>query len=142
MNELVVLFGQDITETVLNDAAPAAGRDLQLLVSSANAAIFGVDINGLVNIWNRKTAELTGYRREEAIGKPLVKFFGFDPINNLFAQTLKGEEVGNYQGQFTTRNGDVIHLLINFTCRRDENGFITGGLAVSQDVTQNALRDK
>lgn len=142
MNESVVLLGQDITETVLNDAAPAASRDLQLLVSSANAPIFGVDINGLVNIWNRKTAELTGYRREEAIGKPLVKFFGRDRINHLFAQTLKGEEVGNYQGQFTTRSGDVIHLLINFTCRRDENGVITGGLAVSQDVTQNALRDK
>jgi PAS domain S-box-containing protein len=96
-----------------------------------------------VNIWNKKTAELTGYSRDEAIGRPLVNFFiNNNRINDLFLDTLNGSEVANYQGQFTSRNGDVIHLLINFTCRRDENGDITGGLAVSQDVTENAKRDR
>lgn len=126
-----------------DEALAAAARDLRLLVNSANAPIFGIDVKGNINIWNKKTAELTGYSREEALGKPIVNFFiDNNGINDLFVETLKGAEVANYQGQFTSRNGNVRHLLINFTCRRDENGIITGGLAVSQDVTQNALRDR
>lgn len=133
---------QDVTETTLNDQALAAdASDLRLLVNTANAPIFGVDVNGKVNIWNRKTVELTGYTKEEVMEKPVELFFRQD-VKLVFERTLRGEEVDSFQIQYTSRHGDVRHLLINFSSRRHASGDITGGLAVCQDVTENELHDR
>jgi PAS domain-containing protein len=35
-------------------------NELRQLVDTANAPIFGIDVNGCVNEWNEKTAEITG----------------------------------------------------------------------------------
>ena len=48
-------------------------NELRQLIDTANAPIFGVDADGNVNEWNGKTAEITGYRKEEAMNKPFVK---------------------------------------------------------------------
>tara|TARA_B110000046_G_C12915214_1_gene364638 strand:+ start:448 stop:618 length:171 start_codon:yes stop_codon:yes gene_type:complete len=39
--------------------------DLKVLIETANAPIFGIDDQGLVNEWNRKAMEITGYPKEE-----------------------------------------------------------------------------
>ena len=52
-------------------AVAAMARELRQLVDTANAPIFGIDVNGNVNEWNNKTAEITGFSGEEALGKPL-----------------------------------------------------------------------
>ena len=49
--------------------------ELRQLIDTANAPIFGIDCNGLVNEWNQKTAEITGYSKEEAMKKHLVDEF-------------------------------------------------------------------
>ena len=49
--------------------------DLRQLVDTANAPIFGIDAEGKVNEWNNKTAEITGFRKDETFGLPLVSTF-------------------------------------------------------------------
>lgn len=72
----VVGVAQDVTESSKNDRAVAAmARELRQLVDKANAPIFGIDVHGNVNEWNDKTAEITGFSREEALGEPLVSKF-------------------------------------------------------------------
>eukprot|EP00957_Ditylum_brightwellii_P166588 12681021-Ditylum_brightwellii.AAC.1 len=68
----VVGVAQDVTESSKNDRAVAAmANELRQLVDTANAPIFGIDVDGNVNEWNEKTAEITGYSKEEAFNKPL-----------------------------------------------------------------------
>lgn len=51
-----------MTETKRNDRFVAAmASELRLLIETANAPIFGIDQNGLVNEWNQKTVSLPGY---------------------------------------------------------------------------------
>ena len=50
-------------------------NDLTRLIDTANAPIFGIDANGLVNEWNRKAAEITGYSKEEVIGQHMTKTY-------------------------------------------------------------------
>ena len=45
------------------DATQQRPNELTQLIETANAPIFGIDANGLVNEWNRKTATITGFRR-------------------------------------------------------------------------------
>jgi PAS domain S-box-containing protein len=48
----VVGVAQDVTEAAQHDRAVAAmARELRQLVDTANAPIFGIDINGNVNEW-------------------------------------------------------------------------------------------
>ncbi|MCH1571690.1 MAG: PAS domain-containing protein, partial [Longimicrobiales bacterium] len=40
-------------------------QDLTQLTDTANAPIFGIDADGLVNEWNQTAARITGYSKEE-----------------------------------------------------------------------------
>jgi PAS domain-containing protein len=72
----VVGVAQDVTEAAKHDRAVAVmANELRLLIDTANAPIFGIDINGLVNEWNDKTAEIMGFSKEEAFDQPLVSTF-------------------------------------------------------------------
>ena len=42
----------------------AIADELYQLVKTANAPIFGMDVDGNVNEWSSKTAEITGYSKE------------------------------------------------------------------------------
>ena len=56
-------------------AVAAMANELRQLVDTANAPIFGIDVLGNVNEWNDKTAEITGFSKDEAFGKPLGTHF-------------------------------------------------------------------
>jgi len=49
----------------------AMANELRQFVDKANAPIFGIDSFGLVNEWNDKTTEITGFSKDEAIGMHL-----------------------------------------------------------------------
>lgn len=72
----VVGVAQDVTEAAKHDRAVAAmANELRQLIDTANAPIFGIDVNGMVNEWNDKTAEIMGFSKEEAFNQPLVSTF-------------------------------------------------------------------
>ena len=68
----VVGVAQDVTESTKNERSVAAmANELRQFVDKANAPIFGIDSFGLVNEWNDKTTEITGFSKDEAIGMHL-----------------------------------------------------------------------
>ena len=72
----VVGVGQNITELKQEKVEMSRiADDLTRLIDYANAPIFGIDRNGQVNEWNRKAAEITGYPKEEVVGRSLVQDF-------------------------------------------------------------------
>merc|ERR1719191_1901908 len=72
----VVGVGQDITG--IREMAVEMARvadDLQRLIETANAPIFGVDTEGNVTEWNSKAAAISGFSKEETMGNSLVEHF-------------------------------------------------------------------
>ncbi len=68
--------GQDITERKKVEVEKMSlAQELQTFIDTANAPIFGIDAYGLVNEWNNKSAEITGFSREEVLGKNLVEVY-------------------------------------------------------------------
>ena len=45
------------------------------LIDLAGAPVFGIDGDGNVSEWNRKMFELTGFDKEEVLGKDFVRTF-------------------------------------------------------------------
>ena len=111
---------------------PEHERELRKLVDSANTPIFGIDVNGCVNEWNLKTAELTGFSRDEAFGKSFVKTFvpskQRQSVEEILTHGLKGVETSNYDLYLERKETKKkLYLLMNASSRRDMNNDIVGG---------------
>eukprot|EP00586_Coscinodiscus_wailesii_P000182 CAMPEP_0172481428 /NCGR_PEP_ID=MMETSP1066-20121228/7256_1 /TAXON_ID=671091 /ORGANISM="Coscinodiscus wailesii, Strain CCMP2513" /LENGTH=313 /DNA_ID=CAMNT_0013243685 /DNA_START=211 /DNA_END=1152 /DNA_ORIENTATION=- len=143
----VVGVAQDVTEQNKNDHAIAAmANELRQLVDTANAPIFGIGVDGNVNEWNNKTAEITGFSKEEAFGKPLISTFIVKKlqasVQEVMDNALKGVKTSNYELEFVTKSNEIRYLLVNATTRCDPENHIVGVVGVAQDVTEIKKNDR
>eukprot|EP00959_Pyramimonas_sp_CCMP1952_P016830 356997-Pyramimonas_sp.AAC.1 len=75
-------------------------KDLRALIDTANAPIFGIDKNGLVNEWNYKAAEITKFSQAEVKGRNLVdEFITVEyrtAVKAVLDNALQGQETANF----------------------------------------------
>jgi PAS domain S-box-containing protein len=95
---------------------------------------------------NEKTAEITGFSKEEAFDRSLVETFIVPSLRHsvqeVMDKALTGEETSNYELEFVTKFGEIRYLLVNATTRRDPENNIVGVVGVAQDVTEAAQHDR
>ena len=65
----VVGIGQDITARMNQE------QEYARLIDAANAPIFGIDVEGRVNVWNQCAIRLTGFDAGDVMGQHLVDDF-------------------------------------------------------------------
>jgi PAS domain S-box-containing protein len=115
-------------------------KDLTILIDTANAPIFGIDNQGKVNEWNQKSAEITGFKSDEVLGKDLVEEFITQDyrqsVNEVLQKALHGDETSNYEFPLYTKDNDLVMVLLNATTRRNANGDVVGVVGVGQDITE------
>jgi PAS domain-containing protein len=85
----------------------SGGNELQAFIELANAAIFGVDVDGRVNEWNRHVAEITGIPKEEAMGSLFVESF-IEPefresVGLMLQSALNGQATTSFEFPFFAR---------------------------------------
>lgn len=136
----VVGVGQDITKLSQAQAEMSqVAADMKMLIETANAPIFGIDADGLVNEWNRKAKEITGYPKEEVVGRNLVQTFITpefqDSVLEVLQNALNGQETDNFEFPLYTKDGKCVYVLLNASSRRDSDGKIVGVVGVGQDIT-------
>ena len=94
------------------------------------------DVDGNVNEWNDKTAEITGFSKEEAMNYPLVSTFIVpklrQSVQEVLDNALRGEGTSNYELEFRTKSNEIRYLLVNATTRRDAENNIVGVVGVAQ----------
>ena len=136
----VVGIGQDITGRIAQE------REYSKLIDNANAPIFGVDVDGKVNVWNQCAMRLVGYSTDEVMGYSLVQEFITDdfkvPVQTVLDQALRGEETANFEFPLITKGGARIEILLNATTRRDEQGNIIGVVGIGQDITARLAQER
>ena len=115
-------------------------REYINLINTANAPIFGIDVDGRVNIWNKRAAAITGFSREEVMGRQLVEDFITEDyrasVNEVLDNALKGNETSNYQFPIVTKDKRKLDVLLNATTRRDGLGNVIGVVGIGQDITE------
>jgi len=137
----VIGVGQDITKLKSTQAEQQrVADDLTRLIDTANAPIFGIDREGRVTEWNGKAAEISGFGKEETLGKPLVTTFIAplyqQDVDQVLTKALEGSETANFEFPLFTKNGERREILLNATTRRGANGEVTGVIGVGQDITK------
>ena len=137
----VFVVGQDITERTRAAAElQKISDDLTRIIETANAPIFGVDVDGNVNEWNANVSEITGYSRDEILGKSFVSMLISaeyqSSVNEVLELALSGEQTANYESPIRTRDGRTVQILLNASTRRDDAGNIVGVIGIGQDITE------
>ena len=111
----------------------------EILIEQANAPIFGIDVDGNVNVWNKMAEKITGFEKVEVIGHNLVDEFITpefrDAVRNVLEQALISNETSNFEFPLITKSHDRVEVLLNATTRRDVNCNITGVVGIGQDIT-------
>uniref|UniRef100_A0AAV1UC33 histidine kinase n=1 Tax=Peronospora matthiolae TaxID=2874970 RepID=A0AAV1UC33_9STRA len=136
----MVGIGQDITERIAQE------QEYSRLIDTANAPIFGVDINGRVNIWNRKAADIMQYTNEDVLDKDLVAEFISEeykvPVRSVLEKAFEGVETANFEFPLITKAGRRVEILLNATPRYNEHGEVMGMVGIGQDITERIAQEQ
>ncbi|OWZ20877.1 Histidine kinase A [Phytophthora megakarya] len=136
----MVGIGQDITDRIAQE------KEYMRLIDTANAPIFGVDSNGLVNIWNRKAADIMQYTTEDVLGKDLVAEFISNeykvPVRSVLEKAFEGVETANFEFPLITKAGRRVEILLNATPRYNEQGEVMGMVGIGQDITDRIAQEQ
>jgi PAS domain S-box-containing protein len=120
--------------------AERVALELTLLIDTANAPIFGIDSKGLVNEWNQTSEKITGFKKDEVLGKKLVQTYITEDyqksVKKVLDDALLGKETANYEFPLFSKDGERVMVLLNSSTRRDANGKIIGVLGVGQDISE------
>ncbi|TMW62665.1 hypothetical protein Poli38472_005283 [Pythium oligandrum] len=136
----VVGIGQDITVRIAQE------QEYSRLIDTANAPIFGVDMGGLVNIWNKKAVEITQFTTEDVMGRDLVQEFISEEyrfaVGLVLSQALNGVQTANFNFPLITQSGRRVEILLNATPRYNELGEIVGVVGIGQDITDRIAQEQ
>ena len=130
----VIGIGQDVSKEL------TLGADLLRLITTANAPIIGIDVNFCVNEWNEKAVALTGFSRDEVMGRPLIEQFiepeTRDGVRAVLTSATNGIPKENYRFTLMTKLRRPLQILLNATPRYDAAGRVTGVIGIGQDVSK------
>ncbi|KAK9292067.1 hypothetical protein L1049_020021 [Liquidambar formosana] len=128
----------------------AVTSEMVRLIETATVPILAVDVDGLVNGWNTKIAELTGLPVDRAIGKhflTLVEDSSAETVKKMLYLALQGKEEQSVQFEIRThgsrRDYGPVSLVVNACASRDLRDNVVGVCFVAQDITcQKTVMDK
>jgi PAS domain S-box-containing protein len=135
--EMVELLGERVSKRErLTD-------ELIQLIESNSAPIFGVDFKGNVSEWNQAAVSVTGFERDDAIGRRLIEEFVLEDdreeIRELFAEAMNGGKPECCEVRFVTKGGDHVVLLLSLSPQRDADANLVGVGGICQDITERRL---
>ncbi|XP_023885557.2 phytochrome A [Quercus suber] len=128
----------------------AVTSEMVRLIETATVPILAVDVDGLINGWNTKIAELTGLAVDKAIGNhflTLVEDSSTDIVKRMLSLALQGKEEQNIQFEIKTHgsksDSGPISLVVNACASKDLRDNVVGVCFVAQDITgQKIVMDK
>ncbi|NKN32068.1 PAS domain-containing sensor histidine kinase [Marichromatium bheemlicum] len=151
-------IGRDITERVAAERALEASREyLDTLIDALPDALFAIDAEGMVTIWNRAIEQMSGIAREAVLGRGArayaKAFYGESRpmlIDLVFAPAAVAEQIECHYDQ-VQRDGDVLltqvhlpgvyggrgaHVWGKAAPLRDAAGQVFGALEIIRDVSE------
>src|SRR2546423_312633 len=111
-----------------------AQQYLSAIVESADDAIIGKTLDGIVTSWNRGAREVFGYTAEEMIGKSISLLIPPGHPNEepgILARLRRGERIDHYETLRVRKDGRIIDVSLTVSPIRDKTGTIIGASKVA-----------
>lgn len=116
----------------------AQQKNLQHVLDNLMEGVIAHDVNRRILFFNRAAERITGFAREEVLGRDCHQVFGNPFCGSKCA--FCGQPAGplthhTYTMNTTTRNGETRHIEMSVTGMYDEAGLFVGVLAAFNDLT-------
>jgi len=129
--------GEDITERKVWEEEIKKARDYaEMILRVTPSAVFTVDETRRIRTWNKKAEDITGYSRDEIVGKECTMFVEHPckDLCGLFSDDTKKPIVGK-ECVIRRKDGQFIYVSMNSDILKDKKGNIIGGVESFEDIT-------
>jgi len=111
---------------------------LQSILNSIADGVFTVDTNWLITSFNPSAERITGYRKQDVIGRPCNVVFGIEACtkNCPLRMTVEtGETITDFEMDIINAKGEKVPASVSTALLIDEGGEIIGGVETFRDLT-------
>lgn len=111
---------------------------LAAIVESADDAIIGKDLNGIIASWNAGAQRLFGYEEKEIIGQSILRLI---PENlrheedEILRKIRAGEKIEHYETTRVSKGGEVREVAVTISPIRNIQGEIIGASKIARDIS-------
>jgi PAS domain S-box-containing protein len=133
--------------TILQDHSPIADlidrihyeeRSLKIILDNLDVGVFTVNRGGHITFFNNEAEKISGFKRQQVLGKSCAMIFGGDDADDLclLRDSIEtGTTQSIQQSKMTTADGETIPIRANYMALKNEKGATIGGLATFHDLT-------
>jgi PAS domain S-box-containing protein len=130
-------------DKILKDLC-AREKQYRELVEVTKAAIYEIDfINNKITYVNEVVPKLTGYKKEEIVGKEPT-FLLTEQSKQVWLDRLQALRNGDFisstvEYEIVKKDGDIAWALLTAEYKENESGIVTGAHVVAIDITETKL---
>jgi PAS domain S-box-containing protein len=109
-----------------------------LIFDNIPHGIFTVDSEGCITSFNSAAEKITGWRRQEVMGRSCREIFQANHCENscfLFASISEGEPHRDQEVRIVRRDGSELPVAVSTADLRDDEGRVIGGVEMFRDLT-------
>jgi PAS domain S-box-containing protein len=137
----------DITaRTLAEEALRSSERRLRELLENVQLVALSIDLDGRITYCNPYLAELTGWGRDELLGRDWYETFTppeRDSLRGSFLPALVAEQMpAHSESTIQTRGGGRRTIWWNNTVIRDREGRPVGATSIGEDVTERRRAER
>ncbi|MBW2174124.1 MAG: PAS domain S-box protein, partial [Deltaproteobacteria bacterium] len=136
--EYVVCSAEDITDRKrVDEAIQKSEKRYRMLVETMNDGLGVLDENGAITHVNDQLCEMTGYSRDEIIGRSVPDFLDPDFLQIWQEQPTRQQlsEGERYELGMVCKDGQKRYVLVSPKAILDSDGNFQGSFAVITDIT-------
>lgn len=114
---------------------------LAAIVVSAEDAVIGMTLDGVVLTWDAGAERLYQYTAEDAIGRSISILSPpnrQDEIPLLLRRVAQGERIEHYKTTRVKKNGDKANVHLTISPARDKSGNVVGALTIARDFSETS----
>jgi PAS domain S-box-containing protein len=129
----------DITERrTAEQALRETNQTLRAMIHSSPLAIYTIDIDSRVRLWNPAAQRIFGWREREVLGRflPVVQSEKMDEHHALRERVVRGEKIDNFETVRVRKDEVPIHVSISVAPMYNASGKVIGAVALTADITE------
>jgi PAS domain S-box-containing protein len=123
-------------------------QQLDALIEQSADGVMIIDQRWRLTTFNHELAQLTGWSREEALGRPCAEVMGFLDAQgrNICLHACPLQQADNrepmVEGRIVTRDGRSVWIQSRYAPQRGANGRLLGAIANLRDITAQKIEEE